>query len=91
MGGFDISALKAEWYLLPSFFSSEERQKFRKQSFDEMWKTVSLHTEAKKFSNVIKLVNIIRCIPNSNAAAESFLNAPRYCNKKEKQISFFYS
>ena len=92
VGRFDVSALKAEWIVLPSLFSENEAKELFKLNFDEFWINLSLINSSgvkqQKFDNVIKLGNTIRCFGNFNAGPERvFSLIPDTVTKKRNKLA----
>ncbi|KYN11678.1 hypothetical protein ALC57_16158 [Trachymyrmex cornetzi] len=72
-GGFDEKILKEEWQFLKKDFTSEQKATIINLHFDESWKTIMATKKADgkfRYPVLIKLINAIRSLPNSNADAE---------------------
>lgn len=73
LGEFDEKALREEWQSLDVDFTSEEKKRIIKLSFDDAWKTMITTKDAEdkfKYPTLMKLVNAIRSLPSTNINTE---------------------
>jgi len=76
-GEFDEKMLRREWHLLPLDFTPEQKAEIILLDFDDAWKEILTIKKANgtyKYPTIIKLVNAIRSLPNSNADAEKIFS-----------------